>query len=287
MAQEGTVEDFWTTKRRDSPEEDNVRPLLKALAAARRSLSDDHPAVTDEPDEAVVVDFRPGSDWDEPAIEFIPGEPGAADVARAANAAVAAESVAAAAQAAAAASVAVARAIALRSDTTAPSTTEPPGTAAPRTAAPDWIMVEPESPEAPSTTPPADHPAPEWGDLWRESVQGWVRGKDGTKVWRPIVTTTTSVPNWDIDTNLGMVTGESACALDPERLGTLLESRGGSESLRRELANDRGTAQEAMVREAVARGAHAVIGVNLDYTPVGDCLIVTATGTAVTLRVTR
>jgi uncharacterized protein YbjQ (UPF0145 family) len=42
-----------------------------------------------------------------------------------------------------------------------------------------------------------------------------------------------------------------------------------------------------MVREAVARGAHAVIGVNLDYTPLGDYLIVTATGTAVTLRTGR
>jgi len=135
--------------------------------------------------------------------------------------------------------------------------------------------------------PITDYPAPEWGDLWRESVQGWVRQTDGTKVWRPIVTTTTSVPNWEIDTNLGMVTGESACDLDAGRLGALLESESGSESLRRELANDRGMAQEAMVREAVARGAHAVIGVNLDYTPLGDCLIVTATGTAVTLRTAR
>ena len=84
-----------------------------------------------------------------------------------------------------------------------------------------------------------------------------------------------------------MVTGESACALDADQMGTLLESPGGAESLRRELALDRGAAQETMVREAVARGAHAVIGVNLDYTPVGDCLIVTATGTAVTLRTTR
>jgi uncharacterized protein YbjQ (UPF0145 family) len=271
MTQEGRVEDFWTTMRRNRPDEDNVRPLLKALAAARRSLDEDHPI---EPiDDAVVVDIRPDArslPWSDTAIKFVPeapDDPAASEVAKAANVAAAADSVAAAAQAAAAASVAVARAIATRS--------------------PDWIMVEPEvveSPAAAARPPVVDHPAPEWGDLWRESVQGWVREADGTKVWRPIVTTTTSVANWEIDTNLGMVTGESACALSADRLRTLLESRSGADSLRRELAADRQIAQEAMVHEAVARGAHAVIGVNLDYTPLGDCLIVTATGTAVTLR---
>jgi uncharacterized protein YbjQ (UPF0145 family) len=286
MTHEGRVEDFWTTKRRDSPDEDNVRPLLKALAAARRSLSEEQHPAAQAPDDAVVVDLRPASEWNEPAIEFLPGEPEAAGVARAANAAVAAESVAAAAQAAAAASAAVARAIA-RSSSSADAGTAEGRTPKSRSAPPDWIMVEPGEHADAGTVPPTDHPAPEWGDLWRESVQGWVRGKDGTKVWRPIVTTTTAVPNWDIDTNLGMVTGESACSLDAGRMGALLESPGGAESLRRELALDRGTAQEAMVREAVARGAHAVIGVNLDYTPVGDCLIVTATGTAVTLRTAR
>jgi uncharacterized protein YbjQ (UPF0145 family) len=274
MTQEGRVEDFWTTMRRNRPDEDNVRPLLKALAAARRSLDEDHPTEEGPVDDAVVVDIRPDArsiPWSDTAIEFVPeqpGDPAAAEVAKAANVAVAADSVAAAAHAAAVASAAVARAITARST--------------------DWIMVEPTLTEPPAARPPVvDHPAPEWGDLWRESVQGWVRESDGTKVWRPIVTTTTSVPNWEIDTNLGMVTGESACALSADRLGPLLESQAGAESLRRELAADRQIAQEAMVREAVARGAHAVIGVNLDYTPLGDCLIVTATGTAVTLRTAR
>jgi len=275
MTQEGRVEDFWTTMRRNTPDEDNVRPLLKALAAARRSLDEDHPTDEAPADDAVVVDIRPESrsiPWSSTAIEFVPeqpNDPAAAEIAKAANVAVAADSVAAAAHAAAAASAAVARAIAARST--------------------DWIMVEPAVVDSPAATRPpvVDHPAPEWGDLWRESVQGWVREADGTKVWRPIVTTTTSVPNWEIDTNLGMVTGESACALSADRLGSLLESQSGAESLRRELAADRQIAQEAMVREAVARGAHAVIGVNLDYTPLGDCLIVTATGTAVTLRTAR
>jgi uncharacterized protein YbjQ (UPF0145 family) len=283
MTYEGRVEDFWTTKRRNRPDEDNVRPLLKALAAARRSLSEEQHPAADQSDDAIVVDLRPGSGWEEPAIEFIPGDTEAAGVARAANAANAAESVAAAAEAAAAASAALARAIAAANTTgsqAAPESSAPEK----RRTPPDWIMVEPGSPEDQGAAQPAEPAAPEWGDLWRDSVQGWVRSKDGTKVWRPIVTTTTSVPNWDIDTNLGMVTGESACAIDADRMRTLLESPGGARSLRRELAHDRETAQEAMVREAVARGAHAVIGVNLDFTPVGDCLIVTATGTAVTLR---
>ncbi|MDH3540962.1 MAG: YbjQ family protein [Acidimicrobiia bacterium] len=266
MTQEGRVEEFWTTMRRNRPDEDNVRPLLKALAAARRSIDEDHPAEETRVDDAVVVDIRPDArfqPWSDGAIEFVPEQPTdqtAAEAARVANVAVAAESVGA-----------VARAVAAR------------------TNSPGWIMVEPSADASPPATrsPIVDHPAPQWGDLWRESVQGWVREPDGTKVWRPIVTTTTSVPNWEIDTNLGMVTGESACALSADRLGRLLESQAGADSLRRELAADRHIAQEAMVHEAVARGAHAVIGVNLDYTPLGDCLIVTATGTAVTLRTAR
>jgi uncharacterized protein YbjQ (UPF0145 family) len=241
MTQEGRVEDFWTAARRDRPADDNVRPLLQALAAARRSLDDEHTPRDTEPD-AIVLDLRPDAragGGRDAAAEFVRPRP---------------------------------------------DDRRPDDRDASRAETPDWIMVEPDA--APAHTI-ADHPAPHWGDLWRESVQGWVRSADGTKVWRPIVTTTTSVPNWDIDSNLGMVTGESACALDATRLGTVLESGSGSEPLQRELARDRRMAQEAMVREAVARGAHAVIGVNLDYTPLGEYLIVTATGTAVTLRIAR
>jgi uncharacterized protein YbjQ (UPF0145 family) len=39
-----------------------------------------------------------------------------------------------------------------------------------------------------------------------------------------------------------------------------------------------------MVDAGVARGAHALIGVRLDYTQLEGTLLVTATGTAVTLR---
>lgn len=269
------MEDFWTAKRRDRPDRDNVRPLLKALAAARRGLDEDHAVHRREAGtgEATVLDLRPGEPrlpWNETAIRFVPeaDDPEAVEVAKTANVAAAADSVAAAAQAAAAASAAVARAISDR------------GTES------EWMVVEAETSPAPTTQQPTptEHAAPEWGDLWRNSVQGWVRQADGTKVWRPIVTTTTSVPNWDIDTNLGMVTGESACAVDANGLGAIVQSEAGKDSLTRTLERDRAAAQAAMVDESVARGAHAVIGVKLDYTFLGECLIVTATGTAVTLR---
>ena len=257
MTQEGRVEDFWSARRRNQASEDNVRPLLKALAAARRSLEEEHYAGSDVGDsDAIVVDIRPqrivpadiaprrtAGRLEHPATQAFP-EP--------------------------------------EPDPVAPFAPAAP----PRTIKPDWIMVDVPPRTEPTVVEPAE-PAPEWGELWRESVQGWVRDKTGTKIWRPIVTTTTSVPNWEIDTNLGMVTGESACALDEERLGILLQSASGAAALRRELAEDRRTAETSMVGDAVARGAHAVIGVKLDYTPVGDCLIVTATGTAVTLRTPR
>ncbi len=250
MTHEGRVEDFWSARQRDRANEDNVRPLLKALAAARRSLEEEHYASTGaEVSDAVVVDIRPQ--------RIVPADISPLDTGQPNHPA---------------------------SEAVPKPEAAPTHPAALGSSRPDWIMVD-----APEPIPPAEQaePAPEWGDLWRQSVQGWVRDETGTKIWRPIVTTTTAVPNWEIDTNLGMVTGESACAIDSERLGLLLGSAPGAASLRRELAEDRRVAEAAMVGDAVARGAHAVIGVKLDYTPVGDCLIVTATGTAVTLRTPR
>ena len=260
MTQESRVDDFWTTGGRRVPEDKAVRPLLHALKAARRAREEgptDKSAVAESADDpTIIVDFRSAEPLETatPRSHHTPSEY---------------------AEAAESAAAALSQAIASR-----PATDE------------EWIMVEPETPISepvatkPTTSPlPVRHrPAPEWGEQWRDSVQGWVRIGDGAKVWRPIVTTTTTVPNWEIDTNLGIVTGESACAVEAKGLGTLVESVDGNDAMRKILERDRGLAQEAMVHAAVARGAHAVIGVNLDYTFLGECLILTVTGTAVTLR---
>jgi uncharacterized protein YbjQ (UPF0145 family) len=256
MTQEGRGDDFWTTGGRRIPEDKTVRPLLHALKAARLAREEDpadRAAVKEWADNTtIVVDFRPPARVDTPIAR---SHPTPSEYAEAADSAAAA----------------LTQAIASR-----PTTDE------------EWISVEPEAPgsqlPAEKPAPARPQPAPEWGEQWRDAVQGWVRIGDGAKVWRPIVTTTTTVPNWEIDTNLGIVTGESACAVETKGLGTLVESVDGNDAMRKILARDRALAQEAMVREAVARGAHAVIGVNLDYTFLGECLILTVTGTAVTLR---
>jgi uncharacterized protein YbjQ (UPF0145 family) len=256
MTQEGRDDDSWNPGGRRIPEDKTVRPLLHALKAARLAREEDpvdRAAVKEWADDTtIVVDFRPPARVDTaiPRSHHTPFEY---------------------AEAADSAAAGLSQAIAAR-----PTTDE------------EWISVEPEAPgsQLPAEKPAQarQRPAPAWGEQWRDAIQGWVRIGDSAKVWRPIVTTTTTVPNWEIDTNLGIVTGESACAVETKGLGTLVESVDGNDAMRKILAKDRALAQEAMVREAVARGAHAVIGVNLDYTFLGECLILTVTGTAVTLR---
>ncbi|MBT8249390.1 MAG: YbjQ family protein [Acidimicrobiia bacterium] len=124
----------------------------------------------------------------------------------------------------------------------------------------------------------------DFGTAWSSTVQGWVLDEAGHTVWRPIVTTTADVPNWEIDTTLGVVTGEAALNLNVGSIGDLLVERGGRRTVEQRVHRDRVAAHQAMVEAAVARGAHAVVGVTVGYTPLGDVVLVTATGTAVTLR---
>lgn len=109
-----------------------------------------------------------------------------------------------------------------------------------------------------------------WGARWRETAQGW-RSEDGT--WRPIVTTTATFDEFEIDTYLGLVSGEATVRIDvvESALGGVLDQA-------REVALD------AVVDVAVTRGAHAVIASELDYTPLDHRMLVTVTGTAVTLK---
>jgi uncharacterized protein YbjQ (UPF0145 family) len=117
----------------------------------------------------------------------------------------------------------------------------------------------------------------QWGSRWATSTQGWVKAQDGTVVWRPIVTTTEQLDLWDIDRYLGIVTAEVAATVEgvaDKDLGVIL-------------GKAREIGVRGLVEEAIERGAHGVIGVTLDYTPVGSRLIITMTGTAVTLREKR
>lgn len=113
-----------------------------------------------------------------------------------------------------------------------------------------------------------------WGAEWQRSAQGWVTAADGRAVWRPVVTTTEQLANWDVHTYLGVVTAEVAV----EAPGGDLRQVGAT------LARGRQVGIEGLVDEAVERGAHAVVGVSMQYTPVGTRLLITMSGTAVTLQ---
>jgi len=109
-----------------------------------------------------------------------------------------------------------------------------------------------------------------WGARWDESAQGW--GTDNAK-WKPIVTTTADFTDWGIDTYLGMVSGEAAVRIDvaENALGAVLDE-------------GRQVAIDSLIDAAVTRGGHAVVACELGYTPLDYRMLVTVTGTAVTLK---
>ena len=113
-----------------------------------------------------------------------------------------------------------------------------------------------------------------WGTHWRDAAQGWVPDQFGAALWRPVVATTAELANWDIRTYLGIVTAEVA-----------VEAHGGDfKQLGATLTRAREMGTEGLVEEAIARGAHAVVGVDMAYTAIGGRLLITVTGTAVTLK---
>ena len=111
-----------------------------------------------------------------------------------------------------------------------------------------------------------------WGTRYREAHQGWIEDDEGRSTWRPIVTSGESVAGWDIDIYLGMVTSD--VAIEPQGYGALAG----------EVAEARERAGRRMLDEALARGAHAVVGVTYSIQEVTGTVLVTASGVAVTLR---
>ncbi|MFC3691317.1 heavy metal-binding domain-containing protein [Chenggangzhangella methanolivorans] len=104
-----------------------------------------------------------------------------------------------------------------------------------------------------------------------------------------LVTTTTTVEGRRIVEYQGLVSGEAILGANIFRdmFAAIRDVVGGrAGSYEKELKRARDIAIEEMVEEARARGANAVIGVDLDYETVGkegSMLMVTASGTAVTL----
>ncbi|MDQ2673510.1 MAG: heavy metal-binding domain-containing protein [Chloroflexota bacterium] len=103
-----------------------------------------------------------------------------------------------------------------------------------------------------------------------------------------IQTTTPSVEGRTITEYLGVVTGEAILGANIVRdlfAGVRDIVGGRSGAYEEELRNAREIALQEMEAEASARGADAIVGIDLDYETVGQgsMLMVTASGTAVNL----
>lgn len=101
-----------------------------------------------------------------------------------------------------------------------------------------------------------------------------------------IVTTTPTVEGYSVAEYLGIVTGEAILGANIVRdlFAGITDILGGrSNAYEQELAKARETALREMEERAAARGATAVIGVDLDYEVINNMLMVSASGTAVRL----
>ena len=104
-----------------------------------------------------------------------------------------------------------------------------------------------------------------------------------------IVTTTNSVDGYRVSGYYGIVFGEVITGINLLRdLGAGIRNLvgGRSEGYEQELMQARTEALQELEQRAASLGAHAVIGVDMDYEVLGqgNMLMVTASGTAVTLE---
>ncbi|MBM6689108.1 heavy metal-binding domain-containing protein [Collinsella tanakaei] len=104
-----------------------------------------------------------------------------------------------------------------------------------------------------------------------------------------IITTTPNVEGYRISGYYGIVFGEVIAGIDFIRdIGASLRNLvgGRSKGYEDELISAREEALDELGRRASELGAHAVVGVDLDYEVLGQggMLMVTASGTAVTLE---
>ena len=104
-----------------------------------------------------------------------------------------------------------------------------------------------------------------------------------------IITTTPNVEGYRISGYYGIVFGEVIAGIDfIKDIGASLRNLvgGRSKGYEDELISAREEALDELSRRASELGAHAVVGVDLDYEVLGQggMLLVTASGTAVTLE---
>ncbi len=102
-----------------------------------------------------------------------------------------------------------------------------------------------------------------------------------------IVTTTPSIEGKSIAQYHGIVTGEAILGANIFRdlFAGIRDIVGGrSAAYEEELGKARRVALEEMEAEAVRLGANAVVGVDLDYEVINNMLMVSASGTAVSVR---
>lgn len=101
-----------------------------------------------------------------------------------------------------------------------------------------------------------------------------------------IVTTTPSIEGKKIATYHGIVTGEAILGANIFRdiFAGIRDIVGGrSAAYEQELGKARKTALAEMQQAAGSLGANAVVGVDLDYEVINNMLMVSASGTAVTI----
>ena len=101
-----------------------------------------------------------------------------------------------------------------------------------------------------------------------------------------IVTTTPSVDGKTIATYHGVVVGEAILGANVFRdiFAQITDIVGGrSGAYEQELGKAREIALRELEERAAAKGANAVVGVDLDYEVINNMLMVSASGTAVTI----
>ena len=109
---------------------------------------------------------------------------------------------------------------------------------------------------------------PDWASRRDDAYEGWVEDEAGVETWRMIVTNLPTISGYTIDKHLGLSVADSMVASHDVTV----------------VAAGRRAAIDALTEDAVLRGAHAVVAVTHSLQTIGDQMLVTVSGTAVTVN---